>query len=104
MVDTFADSIRKIAREDKTKGALTEIEERPPITAMVNSPADEDKISQLKPPLTIEILTTETVRVYQNNDTESDNWVDVEKALTFVITDARNKKYNVDEITWPESE
>lgn len=100
-LSSYSENIRRIAREDKPKGGLKTVEERPPIPAMVAAPKSK-KETDITSPLTVEILTTETVRVYQNNDDTSSNWIDEQRALTFQIVDANDKILLVESITWPD--
>lgn len=108
MWKSYADSIRKIAKQDETKKGLKVKQERAAIGS-TRSPKKPEP--DLKPPLflTVTMETQEEMearenegKIFQNNNTDSSNWVQVKIAKTARIVDSNGKQFDIESITYVE--
>ncbi len=106
----YKDDIRRIAKQDEPKKGLAILQERAGVPASVSAPVNP-KVEGLTSPLILDItLETQTEmeardnegKIYQNNDTDSENWVQVKLAKTALITDINGKQFAVSIITFIE--
>ena len=70
----------------------------------VSSAKKEAIAKDITSPLTLYVtaLSDSPVRVYQNNDDTSPNWVDVERVESFNLVDANGNVFEITEIVWLE--
>ena len=98
---TYADDIRRIAREKENPGGLGSAIVRTSIigsTKPMNDVEKEDNINALVAPLTLEILTyddTSDVTVSTPTGTAT-----IKTAETALVTDANGNEYPIDTITY----
>lgn len=98
---TYADDIRRIAREKENPSGLSSALVRrsiPGSTKVMNDTEKEDNINNLVAPLTLEILTyddAEDVLIEANNGNFT-----IKTVATAKIIDANNNEYPIDTITY----
>ena len=100
-MSTYADDIKRIAREKENPGGLGLAQSRPSIsgsTKVMNDVETEENVNSLVAPLTLEILTyddAEDVLIEANNGDFTIKTVETAK-----ITDANGNEYPIDTITY----
>lgn len=100
-MSTYADDIRRIAKQKENNGGLGAAEERPSIAGSTKAmlSLEEEEASGITPPLTLEILTYDDTKDVEFTDTSSATHT-LKTAATARITDANDRVFDIETITF----